>query len=396
MITFLKYVGRHTHSKLRNKKFEEVQVLYEKAKKFIQDFVPISSPKDERLIEKMNKKAAGEDTSKKEKMKARKKARKQTHADSDASKKKKGSSRMKRMSKRKKTDSDLEEEEHLKTFLKIVPDEEGIVDYEVLEKRFPIINWESKFYHYDRHGAEGIYYRIFRSDGSSRWIKTFSEMVTRFDRLDLVELYNLVMQRFETTTPEGFDLVLWGDLRTMFDANAEDELWQNKERWNLKSWDFYENYKVHTLILEDGTEIHMLAERKYPLTKETLEKMMSLKLVAESASDGAYNLLRSIQSRLMNLEAIMETSRTGYSKELASPKQTTLGKDFSNPLMVDSLPKTIWLSMHHLIAMKHWLFQSKRLLLLRCCKDDKDWKLMNVKYYKVTKEFKFIKEHIKE
>ncbi|GKC13045.1 hypothetical protein Tco_1009827 [Tanacetum coccineum] len=47
---------------------------------------------------------------------------------------------------------------------------------------------------------------------------------------------------------------------------------------------------------------------------------------------------------------------------LASPKQTALGKDFSNPLMVDSLPKTIWLSMHHVIAMKHWLFQSKRLL----------------------------------
>ncbi|GJR05986.1 hypothetical protein Tco_0528970 [Tanacetum coccineum] len=81
---------------------------------------------------------------------------------------------------------------------------------------------------------------------------------------------------------------------------------------------------------------------------------------------------------------------------LASPKQTAFGKDFSNPLMVDSLPKTIWLSMHHVIAMKHWLFQSKRLLLLRCCKDDKDWKQMNVKYYNVTKEFKFIKEQIKE
>ncbi|GJS87375.1 retrovirus-related pol polyprotein from transposon TNT 1-94 [Tanacetum coccineum] len=103
---------------------------------------------------KMNKKAAGEDTSKKEKvlgepdstkmevnqeeveestrkrpgtilkMKARKKARKQTHADSNASKKKKRSPRMKRMSKRKKTDSGLEEEEHLKTFLKIVLDKE--------------------------------------------------------------------------------------------------------------------------------------------------------------------------------------------------------------------------------------------------------------------------------
>nr|GEU29091.1 hypothetical protein [Tanacetum cinerariifolium] len=52
----------------------------------------------------------------------------------------------------------------------------------------------------------------------------------------------------------------------------------------------------------------------------------------------------------------------GFCKELASTKQMDLGKDFSNPLMADSLPKTIWLSMHHVIAMKHWLFQSKRLL----------------------------------
>ncbi|GJS26142.1 ribonuclease H-like domain-containing protein [Tanacetum coccineum] len=53
-----------------------------------------------------------------------------------------------------------------------------------------------------------------------------------------------------------------------------------------------------------------------------------------------------------------------HSKELASPKQMALGKDFLNLLMADSLPKTIWLSMHHVVAMKHWLFQSKRLLEL--------------------------------
>nr|GEZ61024.1 hypothetical protein [Tanacetum cinerariifolium] len=129
-------------------------------------------------------------------------------------------------------------------------DEKGVIDYEVLDKRFPIINWESKFYHYDRHGAKVIYYRIFRSDGSSRWIKTFSEMVARFDRLDLVELYNLVMQRFESTTPE------------------------------------------------DGIEIHMLSERRYPLTTKTLERMLSLRLIVESASDAAYDLLRFIQKQI--------------------------------------------------------------------------------------------------
>nr|GEV51876.1 hypothetical protein [Tanacetum cinerariifolium] len=234
--------------------------------------VELQAEEDERMIRDMNKKAEEESSDK----------------GVDSTKKRKEGSRMKKMSKRQKTYVDLEEEEKLKTFLKIDPDEEGVIDYEVLDKRFPIINWESKFYHYDKHGAEGIYYRIFRSDGSSRWIKTFSEMVTRFDRLDLVELYNLVMQRFESTTPKGVDLILWGDLRTMFKANAEDELWQNQEKWSLKSWIFYENCGVHILILEDGTKIHMLAERR----------MLSLRMIADSASDDAYDLLRFIQKHI--------------------------------------------------------------------------------------------------
>ncbi|GJQ96801.1 cystinosin [Tanacetum coccineum] len=132
---------------------------------------------------------------------------------------------------------------------------------------------------------------------------------------------------------KGVDLVLWGDLRIMFDANAEDELWQNQERWNLKSWDLYENCDVHTLILEDGTEIHMLAEKKYPLTKETLERMLSLRLVVGTASEDAYTLLRFIQAirlsgktsqnsliAIVCCRTIMVLNSHVHSKELASPK----------------------------------------------------------------------------
>ncbi|GKE48805.1 hypothetical protein Tco_1480063, partial [Tanacetum coccineum] len=44
--------------------------------------------------------------------------------------------------------------------------------------------------------------------------------------------------------------------------------------------------------------IHMITERIYPLIKETLERMMSLKLIAESASDSAYDVLRFIQKQV--------------------------------------------------------------------------------------------------
>ncbi|GJT69504.1 hypothetical protein Tco_1028790 [Tanacetum coccineum] len=56
------------------------------------------------------------------------------------------------------------------------------------------------------------------------------------------------------------------------------------------------------------------------------------------------------------------TSPEQTAPALASPKQMAIGKDFSNPLIVDSLLKTICSSLHHVFTMKHWLVQSKRLL----------------------------------
>ncbi|GKA98013.1 hypothetical protein Tco_0825907 [Tanacetum coccineum] len=206
--------------------------MYERQKKSVQDFVSIGSAKDERMIEKMNKKAAGMDEEKvlEEPNSTKVEVKQEEHKEST---KKRPGRRLKmkatKKSKRQKTDSDLEEEEQLKSFLMIVPDEEGEIDYEVLDKRYPIVEWESKFYHTDRYGKPHDYYRVFRADGSSRYIKTFTEMVSMFDRLDFIELHSLVMKRFKTSTPEGIDLILWGSLRTMFEANAEDGLWKNQE-----------------------------------------------------------------------------------------------------------------------------------------------------------------------
>ncbi|GJV31808.1 hypothetical protein Tco_1392208 [Tanacetum coccineum] len=179
--------------------------------------------------------------------------------------------------------------------------EEEKIDYEVLGTRYPIINWESKFYDYGHFGRELIYYRVFRADGSSRWIKTFSKMINFFDRMDLVEIHSLVMKRFETTPLEGIDLLLW----------------------------------VHVLRLEDSTKINMLAERRYPLTKNTLERMTDLRLTAVSYDDTVFDLLRFIEQQIDE-----------FGGQDGIQKQTAFGKDKLNPLIVDSLLKTIRLSIH--------------------------------------------------
>ncbi|GJT58000.1 hypothetical protein Tco_0993054 [Tanacetum coccineum] len=282
MMNYLKNTGRFTHAQLKNRDFKEIQGLYNKEKELVDTFVPIGSEEDERRIKELNTKAEKESSNK----------------DANSTNKRKKRIRMKRSSKKQKTDADIKEEEQLKTFLSIVPNEEEAINYEVLDKRYQIVDWKPEFYHDDRYGQPHDYYRVFRADGSSRYIKTFTEMVSRFDRMDFLKLHSLVMQRFETTTPEGIVLILWGDLKTMFEANAVDELWKNQEDWILKSWNLYENCGVHILMLEDGTEFHMLAERKYPLTKETLEKMLVLRLTAESESEAAFDLLRFIQKQI--------------------------------------------------------------------------------------------------
>ncbi|GJY60957.1 putative ribonuclease H-like domain-containing protein [Tanacetum coccineum] len=107
-------------------------------------------------------------------------------------------------SNKEKVDSDLEEEEQLKAFLMIVPNEEGEINYEVLNK----------------------------------------------------------------------------SLRTMFEANAEDDLWKNQEAWILKSWNLYDNCRVHILVIEDGNEFYMLGSER------------------RTASEDAYTLLRFIQKQI--------------------------------------------------------------------------------------------------
>ncbi|GJR66513.1 hypothetical protein Tco_0012578 [Tanacetum coccineum] len=61
---------------------------------------------------------------------------------------------------------------------------------------------------------------------------------------------------------------------------------------------FDPNSLVYILVLEDGTEFYMLAERRYPLTKETLKRMLALRLIAESESKAVFDLLRFIQHQI--------------------------------------------------------------------------------------------------
>nr|GEY44650.1 hypothetical protein [Tanacetum cinerariifolium] len=204
MITYLKHMCKYTHQQLKHKTLEKLQMLYEREKKWIDDFVPMDFEKEEKKSVKHERNVDMED-------------------------------------------------EHV--------------------------------------------YKIIRENRNTSYHKSISIMLKKFDRQDLVDLHRLVMKRFKDNTPEGYNLLLWGDLKVMFEPNAEDAIWSNQQDWNLISWKLYENYGIHTLLL-DGTLncFNMLVEKMYPLIKKMLKKMLNWKLKAEAENTMEFKLLKFIKS----------------------------------------------------------------------------------------------------
>ncbi|GKC81796.1 hypothetical protein Tco_1137513 [Tanacetum coccineum] len=96
----------------------------------------------------------------------------------------------------------------------------------------------------------------------------------------------------------------------------------------------------------------MLVEKKYPLKKEVLVRMLKLKLESEEDSTMALELIRFIKKLLAE------------HKNWLVHKQTACGKDFSNPFMVDNLPKIVGFSTHLASLVKSWLVQDQTVLAL--------------------------------
>ncbi|GJS62631.1 retrotransposon protein, putative, ty3-gypsy subclass [Tanacetum coccineum] len=106
----------------------------------------------------------------------------------------------------------------------------------------------------------------------------FSHMLKSFDMEDLENLYKLVKAKYGSIRPvESLDLLLWGDLKTMFEPHVEDEVWKLQHGYKVLSWKLYDSCGVHSMRLQ-SVHIHMLVEKKYPLTLLILSQMLEKKL----------------------------------------------------------------------------------------------------------------------
>ncbi|GJS12058.1 hypothetical protein Tco_0368854 [Tanacetum coccineum] len=131
--------------------------------------------------------------------------------------------------------SDIEKEnDELRLCLTIAPDEDKEVDYEILDKKYPIIDWKT-----ENLGTKPQF------DESKKSRK-----------------------KINMNIPEGFDKVLWGDLIVMFNPDEQDEFWNSQHEWKVVSWKLHSSSGVHTLMTDEGLVVHMLIEKKYPLKRK--------------------------------------------------------------------------------------------------------------------------------
>ncbi|GJT60864.1 hypothetical protein Tco_1004397 [Tanacetum coccineum] len=115
--------------------------------------------------------------------------------------------------------------------------------------------------------------------------RVFSQMLKSFDRQDLEDLYKLVKAKYGSIRPmEDLDLILYGYLKTMFDPHVKDTIWRNQQDYRVLDWKIYDSCGVHSLRMQH-VYIHMLVEKRYPLTPATITDMLNKKLQCDHFSE---------------------------------------------------------------------------------------------------------------
>ncbi|GJW84866.1 hypothetical protein Tco_0158011 [Tanacetum coccineum] len=296
MMNYLKHVGNKKHSDLKNKTFEEIQALYEKVKRFDESFTVIGSNEDERKIKEMNEGASDPDKKKKVvKEDVLTKVPAKQEVVEQGTKKRKGGHIKMLARKRKRPQPDVDSDDEHRKCLKIVTFE-GTIDSEIMERKSVIARLNKV------SSPDGDYLVIYRANGNFRAFNYLLEVLHIFDRQDLFHLYDLVMKQYSEVTLEGIELILWGDLKIMMESSTEEndqsDFWNNQQNWEIVRCRLYEACGVYILELEDGIVVHMLVERRYPLSKDLMQRMLDFGLEVEIESTVALDLIRFIKQQL--------------------------------------------------------------------------------------------------
>ncbi|GKA90666.1 hypothetical protein Tco_0812536 [Tanacetum coccineum] len=123
-------------------------------------------------------------------------------------------------------------------------------------------------------------------------------MLKDFSRDELFELYRLVIKKYGANRPEEmYDRVLWGDLKNMFNPPlSDDAIWSLPLQQKIINWRYYPTCAIYCLTL-DASTIYMLADRKYPLSKDACQMMLKMKLLDGTMDKVYYQFLKMIEKQ---------------------------------------------------------------------------------------------------
>nr|GEX94295.1 hypothetical protein [Tanacetum cinerariifolium] len=123
------------------------------------------------------------------------------------------------------------------------------------------------------------------------------EKAAKKQKLDEEMLWKIVQERFASSEPKNFlDDFLLNTLKAMFEKpNVEAHIWKNKKGSyglaKVKSWKLLESCGVH-IITFTTTQMILLVERRYHLTRFTLDQMLNnVRLEVKEESEVSLELL---------------------------------------------------------------------------------------------------------
>nr|GFB61988.1 hypothetical protein [Tanacetum cinerariifolium] len=206
--------------------------------------------------------------------------------------------------KRRKLNEEAQEAEELKKQLEIVNDEDDDVFTEAtpLGRKVHVVDYEIVMINNKPR------YKIFKADDTHQLYISFITLLKNFDREDLEDLWRIVKERFSTLKPSNYsDDCLLATLKTMFEkSDKQDVVWRNQNtiygQALVKGWKLLSSCGVYIITLTT-TNIILLVERRYPLSKFTLEQLVNVaRLQVEEESKMSLELLRFTRQQLQEYQ----------------------------------------------------------------------------------------------
>nr|GEZ67815.1 hypothetical protein [Tanacetum cinerariifolium] len=206
--------------------------------------------------------------------------------------------------KRRRLREQAKEDENLKKQLEVVADEDDDVFVEAtpIGTKVPVVNYEVVMINNKPR------YKIFRADDTHQPYTNFITLLKNFNREDLEDLWKIMKARFSTSKPTNFtDDYLLVTLKNMFEkTDAQDVLWRSQQTEHgqalVKSWKLLTSCGVH-IITFTTTMFILLVEKKYPLSRFTLEQLVNVaRLQVEEESEMSLELLRFTRQQLLEYQ----------------------------------------------------------------------------------------------